>query len=461
MATLYLPDAVYARGELRFGEELAVSDEGLVVARETVGAQPRRVALPGRVLLPGLVNAHSHAFQRVLRGRTEYLALGRPQEDFWTWREAMYGAAAGLSPEELYVVSRQAFLEMALAGITTVGEFHYLHHGPDGAPYADRQELALQVLRAASDVGLRLVLLRAVYARGGYGVQVEARQRRFLDPDVDTALQAANELRARAPAAGLCTVGLAPHSVRALPSAWLAAIAEAWREGPLHVHAAEQLAEVRACVAEHGLGPVALLDEVGLLRPGTTLVHAIHLEPGDVERLVRARAAVCACPSTERNLGDGVIAADQLAQAGVPLCLGSDSQAQIDLLDEARLLEGHLRLTRQRRNVLAPPSTDPSALAARLLDLATAGGAASLGLPVGALEPGRPADFLTVDRNHPSLVGLTAATLLAGLVFAATTSAVREVAVQGRLLVEGGALARPPGPAHTSAYASIVARLSG
>lgn len=453
MATLYVPEAVYVGGALQFGARLAVSDAGLVLADAGPGA--REVRLAGKVLLPGLVNAHSHAFQRVLRGRTEHLA-GRPgRDDFWTWREAMYAAAAALGPDELYLVARQAFLEMALSGITTVGEFHYLHHGPDGTPYVDRQELALQVMRAANDVGLRLVLLRVAYARAGFQRELDARQRRFVDGDLDEVLARVAELRARA--TGLCTVGLAPHSVRAVPRHWLEQVARDWRDGPLHLHAAEQPAEVTACRAEHGLSPVALLDEVGLLREGTTLVHAIHLEPSEASRLGRAGVRVCACPSTERNLGDGVVRADELAAAGVELALGSDSQAQIDLLDEARQLEGHLRLLRLRRNVLAPASARPDALAQRLLDVATQGGARSLGLPVGTLEPGRPADFFTVARSHPTLLGAPNASLLASIMFAAPPGAVRDVAVQGRLIVADGAHVRETEPC--ADFAAVIARL--
>lgn len=459
VATLYVPEAVYVGGALQFGARLAVSDAGLVLADAGPGAKV--VHLPGKVLLPGLVNAHSHAFQRVLRGRTEHLDAGRGRDDFWSWREAMYAAAAALGPDELYLVSRQAFLEMALSGITTVGEFHYLHHGPDGTPYEDPQELALQVMRAASDVGLRLVLLRTAYARAGFQRELDARQRRFVDGDLDEVLARVADLKARA--TGLCTVGLAPHSVRAVPRAWLERAAALWRvpDGPLHLHAAEQPAEVRACRAEHGLSPVELLDEVGLLREGTTLVHAIHLEPSEPARLGRAGVNVCACPSTERNLGDGVVLADELLAAGVRLALGSDSQAQIDLLDEARQLEGHLRLLRLRRNVLAPASARPDALAQRLLELATQGGARSLGLSVGTLDPGRPADFFTVARSHPALLGAPDTSLLASIMFAAPPGAVRDVAVQGRLIVADGAHVRGPERRADFAddFAAVIARL--
>ncbi len=389
------------------------------------------------LLLPGMANVHSHAFQRLLRGRTEFVAAGHASDDFWSWRELMYRAAATLGPEDLYAVSRQAFLEMALAGITAVGEFHYLHHTPSGAPYADRSELAGQVVRAARDVGLRIALLRVAYARAGFGVAENPRQRRFLEPDVDTFLRATADLRAAVRTDPLVSVGIAPHSVRAVPRPWLEALAALPRQ-ITHLHVAEQPIEVAACLAEHRLRPVELLEEVGLLHPQLTAVHAIHLEPQEISLLARAGARVCACPSTEQNLGDGVVPADLLAAKGIELSLGSDSQARIDLLEEARLLEGNLRLTRGRRAVLDPGGGEPSGLAASLFERASRGGALSLGLPSGQLSPGAPADFFTIDLHHPSVAGVPPEALLAGIVFAAEKSAIREVFVQGRAIVEQG-----------------------
>jgi formimidoylglutamate deiminase len=434
MTKVYVPEAVYRAGQLQFGAELVVGDDGVVL--ETAPAGAERVALPGRVLLPGLVNAHSHAFQRVLRGRTEFRAGER--DDFWSWREAMYAAATSLDPEELYVVSRQAFLEMALGGITSVGEFHYLHHQADGTPYADEQALALQVIRAAREVGLRIALLRVGYARAGFKVDPNPRQRRFLDSDVDTFLRRAGDLRSRVAGDALVTVGVAPHSVRAVPRPWLEQVARGWREGPVHMHVSEQPAEIEACLAEHGLRPVALADACGLLGARFTGVHAIHLDAHEIERLGATASNVCACPSTERNLGDGVVPADALQRSGVALSLGSDSQAHIDLLDDARQLEGHLRLVRGRRNVLDGGETGPraSALAANLIEVATAGGARSLGLPVGALAVGAPADFCTVDVTTPTLAGVPRGALLAGVVLVGAP--VREVAVAGALIVREG-----------------------
>ncbi len=434
-AVVYQPDYLFSEGRLSRGT-LAVSAEGEVLAKAPAGAEV--VKLPGRLLLPGLVNAHSHAFQRVLRGRTHYVAKGREADDFWSWRELMYQAASTLDPEGVYVASRQAFVEMALAGITTVGEFHYLHHQPDGTSYDDPQLLARQVIRAAREVGLRIVLLRVAYARAGHRTPPNPRQRRFIELDAATFLERADQLAQVTRSDPLVSVGLAPHSVRAVPKEWLEEIARGAHGRVLHVHVAEQPAEIHACLAEHGQRPVQLLAGMGALGPRTTAVHAIHLVPGDIALLAAAKATVCACPSTERDLGDGVVPADTLAKAGVGLALGSDSQAVIDLLDDARQLEGHLRLARLRRAVLDPGGGETDGLARRLLDVATRGGAQSLGVKTGTLATGEPADFVTLDLSSPQLCGVPDGGLLASAVFAGGATQVREVCVAGKLLVREG-----------------------
>ncbi|HZH04867.1 MAG TPA: formimidoylglutamate deiminase, partial [Myxococcaceae bacterium] len=296
-------------GRLRRGVVLTVGEDGTWCEPDSLPASVERVRLPGRVILPGLVNAHSHAFQRLIRGRTEYVAAGRSSDDFWSWREAMYRVAGTLEPEGLYAASKQAFLEMALSGMTAVGEFHYLQHAPDGTPYADRNALAKAVIRAARDVGLRIVLLRVGYARAGFRTEAHPWQRRFVDRDAEAWLAAAETLRAEVRGDWGVSVGLAPHSVRAVPVSWLEALARAPAptRGVVHMHVAEQPAEVEACLAEHGARPVELLEGLGLLDSGFTAVHGIHLSPDEISRMGRAGSTVCACPSTERNLGDGVV----------------------------------------------------------------------------------------------------------------------------------------------------------
>lgn len=440
MTTRFRPDAVVVGGVVQRGVSLLVSDDGVVLPADANVGDVVDVPMPGRIVLPGFVNGHSHAFQRVLRGRTEFLAAGHERDDFWSWREAMYAAATALSPEQLYDVSKQCFLEMALAGVTTVGEFHYVHHQPDGTPYDDVHLLAKQVIAAARDVGLRIVLLRVGYARAGFGLALNPRQRRFIEADVDTYLSRTHELAQLTKHDSLVTVGLAPHSVRAVPKAWLSTIAREWKHGPLHMHVSEQPAELRACEAEYGMTPVKLLETEGLLSERFTAVHAIHLHDAEVAALGAERAIVCACPSTERNLGDGIVKADELLAAGAHVSLGSDSHAHIGMLEEAQMLEGHLRLLRLRRNVLDPGRGEPDGVATRLLNTLTVAGDRSLGLSPGTLLPGSRADFVSLDLQHPTLLGVNDARVLMG----APSSAVRDVVVNGRAIVKEGRHAAQP-----------------
>ena len=382
--------------------------------------------------LPGLVNAHSHAFQRVLRGRTEY-RTANSSDSFWTWRELMYSAAARLTPEDIYDASRLAFLEMALSGITAVGEFHYLHHAADGRPYDDPNLLAKEVVRAANDVGLRITLLRVAYGRSGFQTDPNPQQARFIEKNADTYLKSVEKLRKDLSETKLASVGLAPHSVRAVPLPYLKDIVGyAERENlPVHMHVAEQTAEVEACIQEHGRSPVALLSTEGLLSERFTAVHAIHVTPKAVRLLAEARAQVCACPTTERNLGDGVVPADAYFKAGVPVALGTDSQIQIDLLEDARELEYHLRLQKMERVLLADEN---NSLAAKLFECATTNGARSLGLAADLTE----ADYFTIDPNDPSIAGAAESDLIANVVFSLSRTAIKDVVVAGRRIVENG-----------------------
>ncbi len=432
-AQVLLPELSYVDGALRPDVAVVVSADGRIVELAPRGKRAG-TALPGRALFPGLVNAHSHAFQRLLRGRTEWRAAGG--DDFWTWRDRMYAVAGALSPEQVEDVSAFAFLEMAKAGITSVGEFHYLHHDPRGRPYGDPTELSQRVIRAARRVGLRIVLLRGAYARGGMDRALEGVQRRFALGNLESFVAATEALEHSLRGDRLASVGLAPHSVRALHRDQLRVLGEAaQRYGwPVHMHLAEQPREVDACVAETGLGPVELAHACGLLTPRFCAVHAIHIKRGVVKLLGQAKAAVCACPTTERDLGDGVIPAGELRRAGVTLALGTDSQVQIDLLEDARSLEQNLRLFARQRVLLDPSEEQPAALARTLFAAATEGGARALGLPAAALAEGSSADFFAVDLADPSLVG-RAEDLLPTLVFGGHTRAITDVMVDGRFVV--------------------------
>jgi len=430
------PELLFSGGRVQSGACLNVRD-GVVVSAGPPEPGAELVPLPGRALLPGLVAAHSHAFQRAIRGRTEHRAHDR--DDFWTWREAMYAAAERLSPDELYQVSKFCFLEMARAGVTAVGEFHYLHRDPQGRPYADPNELDLAVARAAQEAGLRVVMLRVAYARSGFGVAENPRQRRFIEGSVDEYLTALDALARQVP------VGAAPHSVRACPAEWIEEIAAeaARRNWPVHMHVSEQPAEVEQCKAEHGTTPTGLIECVGALSSRFTAVHGVHLEEMDMYLLSGADASVCACPTTERNLGDGIVRADQLLTAGVRLCVGSDSEAQLNPLEDARQLEYHLRLLTLQRAVLDTERAGVGGLGAKLYSIASEGGMRSLGLPGGALRQGEPADFIVVDLDDPSIAGAGAEDLMAAATFSMERTAIRETWVAGKKLALDFASALP------------------
>lgn len=436
----WLPDLVYTETGFKTDSSLTTDSAGRFVSLGQKADGDETVRLKNRALLPGLVNAHSHAFQRVIRGRTEHRTK-TSKDSFWTWREMMYSAATRLTPEDLYDASRMAFMEMALTGITTVGEFHYLHNQPDGSPYDDPNLLAREVVRAARDVGLRIGLLRVAYERGGYNVAADPRQARFIETS-DRYLANVETLRAELSGApGSAWVGVAPHSVRAVSLDYLKAVVEFGKHQklPIHMHVAEQPAEVSACIEEHGRSPVALLESEGLLSDRFTGVHVIHITPKAAAMLGKAKAMVCACPTTERNLGDGVVPVNVLFSEKVGVSLGTDSQIQIDLLEDARELEYHLRLQKLERVVLSElDNDDQTALAAQLFACATTKGARSVGLPGKWLNIGDPADFFTVDLEDPAIAGATRESLLATIVFSLGRSAVKDVVVAGKRIVENG-----------------------
>jgi formimidoylglutamate deiminase len=377
------------------------------------------------------VNVHSHAFQRLIRGRTESRRAGG--RDFWSWRAAMYHAAASLSPEQMYAVARATFLEMALAGTTTVGEFHYVHRRPDGKPYPNPNVMAQQIFAAAESVGIRICLLRAAYQRAGFELPDDPGQARFRET-TEEFLTNVTELHREYDSPD-AWVGVAPHSVRAAPLEAIESIAAWAREHnrPLHMHVSEQVAEIEACQREYGTTPVRVLERNGLLRERFTGVHAIHIDREEMDLLAANRATICACPTTERNLGDGILAARDVMERGIPVCLGSDSQAQIEPLEDARELEYHLRLQKQQRSIL--DGIDGQELSTRLFRCATANGAHALGCDAGDFEPGKLADFFAVDLDDVSIAGDSREDLLSTIVFGMRTAAVADVCVGGRFVV--------------------------
>jgi formimidoylglutamate deiminase len=438
MSIFYQPDLMLVDGSFRPDSVLEVGDDGKIVSirdasKDGPGANICR--LSGCALLPGMIDVHSHSFQRALRGKAESRRRSGP--DFWSWRNSMYRCALALTPEDIYDVARMAFLEMMLAGITTVGEFHYLHRTPEGSAYDDPNLLAKQVIGAAESVGIRIVLLRCAYVRAGFNLPPDPGQVRFLEPQAEMFLRHAEDLRSDiGRMSSSVSFGIAPHSIRAVPRDYLQTIA-AWThtEGlPLHMHVAEQPAEIEASIAEYGVGPFQFLDELGLLTQDFTAIHAIHLGAGDIERMARGSITVGACPTTERNLGDGILCADQLIDAGVSIALGTDSHTQTDALENARELESNLRLSYLQRAVLDGRQGQP--LASLLFDSATSAGARSLHLETGTLQPGVPADFFTVDLADTSIAGSLPEELLTNIIFSMSRSAIRHVAVDGTIRID-------------------------
>ncbi|MER5560566.1 formimidoylglutamate deiminase [Streptomyces sp. NPDC002506] len=425
------------------GVVVEVAGDGRISAVRTgVEAPP-----PGAVVLrgftvPGLANAHSHAFHRALRA-TVQVGSGT----FWTWRETMYQVASRLTPDSYHALARAVYAEMALAGITAVGEFHYLHHAPDGTPYDDPNAMGEALIAAAAEAGIRITLLDTAYLSSGFGAAPDRHQLRFSDGTAEAWAERCSALKER----GHARIGAAVHSVRAVPARELGTVA-AWaeaRRAPLHVHLSEQTAENEGCLEAYGMTPTQLLAEHGVLGDRTTGVHNTHLTDGDIALIGSTTTGTCMCPTTERDLADGIGPAVALQRAGSPLSLGSDSHAVIDLLEEARAMELDERLRTRRRGHWT---------AAALLRAATADGHAALGWPeAGRIEAGAPADLATIALDSVRTAGAVPRLAAETAVFAATASDVRHVVVGGRAVVRDGVHALIPDVA--SALSTAVAAL--
>lgn len=398
---------------------LVTVDAGRFAAVEVGTAAPGDATRLAGLTVPGLANCHSHAFHRGLRGRTQ-----RGRGTFWTWREEMYALAGRLEPDAYHELARATYREMVLSGFTSVGEFHYLHHRPDGTPYDDPNAMGAALVEAARDAGLRIALLDTCYLASGIGSPPGGVQRRFSDGDADA--WASRVERLEHLAGDDVVVGAAVHSVRAVPPEQMPVVGR-WaddHEAPLHVHLSEQVAENDACLAAYGATPAAVLDEHGVLGERTSVVHATHLTRTDVETLGRRRVFACFCPTTERDLGDGIGPSRELAAAGATLTVGTDSHAVVDPFEELRAVELDERLARQERGHWP---------AAGLLRAGTADGHRSLGFPdVGTIEVGARADLVTLDLRSPRTAGAGGSTETA--VFAATAADVVHVVRDGRVV---------------------------
>lgn len=422
-------------GEISAGVVLHVAGDRISTIKTGVASAPRGAKSLVGLTIPALANVHSHAFHRALRGRTH-----EERGTFWMWRDLMYQISAQLDPDKYFRLARATFAEMALAGIGAVGEFHYLHHQPCGTAYADPNAMGNALLAAAEEAGIRVTLLDTLYLHGGIDSEPPYRylplrpaQTRFSDRDVHNWLGRVDQLSA-ADHGSTSKVGAALHSVRAVDPASIETAA-AWtrhHDLPLHVHVSEQTAENQQCLAAHGSTPTALLKQKGGLGPNVTLIHATHASVSDIELISETATRCCLCPTTERDLADGVGPAAALADAGVGLCVGSDSHAVIDIFEETRAVELDQRTTTFRRGVLTPDT---------LASIATANGYQALGWrDGGTLSVGSLADFATVGFDSVRLAGTQftytqCEHALSSMVFAATSADVSHLVVAGKPVV--------------------------
>ncbi len=425
----YFAEDVYLPGGWARDVRIRISDGGMIESVQPGQSSENADRLSGPVL-PGMANVHSHAFQRAMAGLTERGSA--KEETFWSWREVMYRFASRLQPEDLHAIAAQLFVEMLRQGYTAVGEFHYLHNQPDGAPYAARSEMSLRVVEAARSAGIAVTLLPVLYAFGGFGEQpLEDAQKRFR-ADAGDALAIAEDVRARFADDPCVSVGLAPHSLRAVNASMLADADSGLREmdgaAPIHIHIAEQVKEVEDCLAWSGRRPVEwLLDHAGV-DERWCLIHATHAQDSELAALAQTGATAGLCPTTEANLADGLFPFGTFAAAEGRFAIGSDSNISVSPVEELRWLDYGQRLRTGRRTIAGAPFWGSAAES----------GARALGQPAGAIAKSRRADLLVLDRGNPALTGHSTDTLLGAFVFSGNDNPVDRVMVGGKWVVEGG-----------------------
>ncbi|MHA6289603.1 formimidoylglutamate deiminase [Maricaulis sp. CAU 1757] len=417
-------------------QHLVVDETGQIAGLNRVDTPPPAARRLGTVI-PGLANLHSHGFQRGMAGLSERRGSG--QDSFWSWRETMYAFNDHLDPDQVEAITALAYAEMLESGFTSVGEFHYLHHDRDGTPFADPAEMAGRVAAAAAHTGIALTLLPVFYRHGGFNqAEPGPRQRRFLNtPDTYAALHEA--ARRHIGQLDHARLGIAPHSLRAASvddiSAILPLVENPDSRDPVHIHVAEQTAEVEACIDANGRRPVRFLMEHFDIGEAWCLVHATHLDAGECSALARSGAVAGLCPLTEANLGDGLFPAAEYLAEGGRFGIGSDSHIRIDLPEELRLLEYGARLGARQRNVLALPGGHTGR---HLFEGALAGGARALAQPAAGIAVGQRADLVELDTSHLVLEGRSGDTMLDSWLFCGDSRQVRRVFVGGRLRVDGG-----------------------
>jgi formiminoglutamate deiminase len=416
-----------------WASDVRVTIAGNVIARVERGVPPAREDERHDIALPGLPNLHSHAFQRGMAGLAE--VRGPVHDSFWTWRDVMYRFVDRLTPDDMQAIAELAYIEMLESGFTRVGEFHYLHHDADGRPYANIAETGAHIAQAARNTGIALTLLPVFYAHSGFGGQPPAQgQRRFIN-DPSSFAKLMEESRKAIASLDNARIGIAPHSLRATTPEELEQIVPLAKDGPIHIHAAEQTKEVEDCIAWSGARPVAWLIDNADVNEKWCLVHATHMTKEETARLARSGAVAGLCPITEANLGDGLFPAPDYLEAGGRFGVGSDSNVRIDAAEELRLLEYGQRLSLRARNVLAPDAGRSTGRS--LFDGALKGGTQALGVPDSGLKDGAPADLVSLDIESPALAGKSGDAILDSWIFAGT-GAVDRVWCAGRQLVAGG-----------------------
>ena len=436
MTQLFFEHALLPSGWAR-GVVIDIDASGRITSVATDSDAPAAGALgiSNHIALPGMANLHSHAFQRAMVGLGEWRSAGDVNDDFWSWREVMYRFLHRLRPDDVQAIAAQLYTEMLESGFTAVGEFHYVHHQPDGAPYDNKAEMSTQLMAAANDAGIGLTLLPVCYAAGGFGgATISDHQRRFFN-DADQFLNLVVECRNSVVNQPRCIVGIAPHSLRAVPPEILQEIVAANPEGPIHIHIAEQVGEVDDCVAWSGARPVQWLLDNQPVDARWCLVHATHMDESEVKKLAASGAAVGLCPATEANLGDGIFEGVAYQQAGGKWGIGTDSHIRVDVAEELRSLEYSQRLRDLGRNRLAGSG---QASGRTLYEAALSGGAQALGQNMGALEVGRYADIVSLDAGHPLLIGKGDDDWLNAWIFSGDKSCVRDVWVGGKHVVKQG-----------------------
>lgn len=431
---------------------LRLAADGTIGAVEPDTTADGAERLPGP-LLPGLPNLHSHAFQRAMAGLAE--TVGDPRDSFWSWRERMYGLVGRLDPDQVEAIAAHLYVEMLKAGYTSVGEFHYLHHDPDGHAYGNPAEMAERVLAGAGRAGIAMTLLPVLYSHGGFGGQPAGPgQRRFLH-DTGDYVSLWKSLRSRLTGQPLHRVGLCFHSLRAVTPEQIDRVLELDTGVPVHIHVAEQTREVDDCLEWSGQRPVEWLLDHAPVDEHWCLIHATHMNGTECARLAASGAVAGLCPTTEANLGDGVFPATDYVAAGGAFGVGSDSHVSVSVVEELRWLEYAQRLVTRHRNRIATAATP--AVGRTLYDAAVAGGNRALAQPAGTIEPGARADLVVLDGNQPLLAGAEDDTILNRWLFGGDSTFVRDVYVAGKRMVHDGT--HPEEDATTTAFAAVLRSL--